>query len=61
MTIKVSGMMCAKCEARVEKAVAAVEGVTSVKADRESGSVTVEGGSEAAVREAIAAAGYEVK
>lgn len=61
MTIKVSGMMCPRCEARVEKAVAAVEGVTSVKASHEQGEVVVEGGNETAVREAITAAGYEVK
>ena len=61
MVIKVAGLMCPRCEARVEKAVAAVEGVTSVKASHEKGEVVVEGGSEAAVRAAITAAGYEVK
>lgn len=34
-TIKVTGMHCPKCDARVEKAVSAIAGVESVRADHE--------------------------
>ncbi len=61
MTIKVSGLMCAKCEARVEKAIAALDGVVSVKADREAGEVVVEGGELDSIKAAITAAGYQVQ
>lgn len=61
-TFTVEGMMCNHCKANVERAVAAIEGVTSVEADLASGLVTVEG---TATPEAIAAAiterGYTVK
>lgn len=39
-TLKVTGMHCPKCDARVEKAVFAVAGVASVKADHEADLVT---------------------
>ena len=38
-TIKVTGMHCPKCDARVEKAVAAIAGVESVRADHEADKV----------------------
>lgn len=41
-TMTVKGMMCGHCEARVEKALLALNGVTSCKADHGSGTVTVE-------------------
>ena len=40
-TLKVTGMHCPKCDARVEKAVSAVSGVASVKADHEADLVTL--------------------
>lgn len=38
-TLKVTGMHCPKCTARVEKAVGAIEGVTDVAADYEADAV----------------------
>ena len=38
-TLKVTGMHCPKCTARVEKAVGAIEGVTDVVADYEADTV----------------------
>ena len=46
ITIKVEGMMCGHCEARVKKAVEALEGVTSAKADHEAGTVVIEAAKE---------------
>ena len=61
-TFKVKGMSCSHCKANVEKAVAAVEGVTSVTVDLASGTVEVQGDAEAAkVIEAVTAAGYDCK
>ena len=40
-TLKVEGMMCSHCEARVKKALEAVEGVESAVADHNSGTATV--------------------
>ena len=40
--IKVDGMMCSHCEARVKKALEAVEGVVSAAADHNTGYATVE-------------------
>ncbi|HIY82844.1 MAG TPA: heavy-metal-associated domain-containing protein [Candidatus Rubneribacter avistercoris] len=58
-TVRVRGMHCPKCDARVEKAVGAVAGVESVRADHESDEVEMayDGAPEtlAAVRAAIAA------
>ena len=34
VTLKVEGMMCPKCEARVKKALEALDGVESAVADR---------------------------
>ena len=64
-TLKVTGMHCPKCDARVEKAVSAVAGVTAVKADHESDTVVVtfEGENAVldAVREAITAQDFTVE
>lgn len=38
-TIKVTGMHCPKCDARVEKVVGAITGVESVRADHEADKV----------------------
>ncbi len=40
-TLKVQGMMCAHCEARVKKALEAVPGVESAAADHDAGTATV--------------------
>lgn len=40
-TLKVTGMHCPKCVARVEKACGALEGVESVKADFEADTVVL--------------------
>ena len=39
--IKVKGMTCTHCEMRVKKALEAVEGVQSAKADHKAGKATV--------------------
>ena len=55
----VTGMSCAACSARVEKAVSAVEGVTACSVSLLTNSMGVEGtASEAAVIAAVEAAGY---
>lgn len=51
-TLKVTGMHCPKCVARVEKAVGALEGVEAVKADYEADTVEMTYSGEAAVMEA---------
>ena len=40
-TLKVEGMMCPHCEARVKKALEAVEGVESAVADHTAGTAVV--------------------
>lgn len=42
ITIKVEGMMCGHCEARVKKTIEALEGVTLATADHEAGTVVIE-------------------
>ena len=55
----VTGMSCAACSARVEKAVLGVEGVTACSVSLLTNSMGVEGtASESAIVEAVAAAGY---
>lgn len=62
MTLQVAGMTCGHCVLSVEEEIAEVEGVATVSADLESGRVLVTGSGvdEAAVRAAVATAGYEV-
>ena len=56
---RVTGMTCAACSARVEKAVSAVDGVTSCSVNLLTNSMGVEGtASEQAVISAVVAAGY---
>ena len=58
----VTGMSCAACQARVEKAVAKVEGVTSVSVSLLTNSMGVEGSvSDEAVIKAVTDAGYGAK
>ena len=58
-TYQVTGMSCAACVARVEKAVRAVEGVESCSVSLLTNSMTVEGSAtEQAIAAAVEAAGY---
>ncbi|WP_295090112.1 heavy metal translocating P-type ATPase [Ruminococcus sp.] len=55
----ITGMSCAACSARVEKAVSSVEGVTSCSVSLLTNSMGVEGSaSESAIIKAVTAAGY---
>ena len=57
----VTGMSCAACSARVEKAVSKVEGVTSCSVSLLTNSMGVEGSaSPEAIINAVEDAGYEV-
>ena len=61
--LSVEGMMCEHCQARVEKALAAVKGVKSAKVDLAAKTATVEAGlltSDKALTKAVVDAGYEV-
>lgn len=58
---KVEGMHCGHCAAKVEEAIGSLEGVKSVKADYDSGSVEVVSASELdrnAVASAVQNAGF---
>ena len=59
----VEGMTCAHCVASVREEVGEVAGVRAVDVELESGRLTVtgEGVDDAAVRAAVAGAGYEVR
>ncbi|MCH3917462.1 MAG: heavy-metal-associated domain-containing protein [Spirochaetia bacterium] len=62
-TIKTTGMMCSKCEARVTKALLGMNGITSCKADAKTGNVVVEAKDPQTVEDAkklIYDIGYEV-
>ena len=54
----VTGMSCAACSARVEKAVLGVDGVTSCSVNLLTNSMSVEGGGEGAIIAAVRDAGY---
>ncbi len=61
-TLLVEGMMCEHCEARVQKALEAVDGITSAKADHTTGTVHVTLNGEAdeeAIRKAVEDADYK--
>ena len=62
-TLKVEGMMCAHCVAHVEKALTALGGVTSAKADLEGKCATVTLAApvtDQELKDAVTQAGYEV-
>ncbi len=60
--LKVEGMMCEHCAARVEKALSAVAGVKKVKVDLAAKTATVTGNAGIeALKAAVTEAGYEVK
>ena len=54
----VTGMSCAACQARVEKAVSAMPGVSSCAVSLLTNSMGVDGGEDAAIIAAVEAAGY---
>ncbi len=54
----VTGMSCAACSARVEKAVSGVDGVSACSVNLLTNSMTVEGGDEGAIIAAVVNAGY---
>ncbi len=54
----ITGMTCAACSARVEKAVCSVEGVSSCSVSLLTNSMTVEGGSSTDIISAVEKAGY---
>jgi copper ion binding protein len=62
LTYTVPGMSCEHCRSAISKEVGAVAGVESVDVDLDGKLVTVHGAdvSDAAVREAIDEAGYDV-
>ncbi len=61
MTLKIQGMMCGHCRARVEKALKAVPGVETVEVSLENKSAEVTGtATEEQLRQAVTAAGYQV-
>lgn len=61
-TYRVQGMTCGHCRAAVLEEVGALPGVRQADVDLEAGTLTVQGDgvTEAAVREAVEEAGYEV-
>ena len=62
-TLKVEGMMCMHCEARVKKALEAVPGVESAVADHTAGTAVVtlrESVADDLLREAVEAQDYRV-
>ena len=62
-TVKIEGMMCEHCAARVEKALAAVAGVSDVKVDLAAKQAVVtlsEAVEDSALTAAVTDAGYEV-
>jgi copper chaperone CopZ len=63
VTYTVTGMSCGHCESAVTKEVSALPGVTDIKADAQSGLLTIaaEGPlDDEAVRAAVDEAGYEL-
>lgn len=60
-TYTVQGMTCGHCELSVREEIEELAGVESARADCATGQLTVRGDvDDAAVREAVKAAGYEV-
>ncbi|EFS02781.1 mercuric-ion-binding periplasmic protein MerP [Listeria seeligeri FSL S4-171] len=64
LTLKIEGMTCGHCEARLTKALAEVDGVTDAKVSLEEGTATVEFETgkvtEDSLIDAVEDAGYEV-
>lgn len=60
--LKINGMNCGKCVARVESALKGVEGVTDVKVDLSAKEARVarDGGAMTELTDAVTEAGYQV-
>lgn len=62
-TVKIDGMMCGHCTARVEKMLSAIDGIDSVKASVENKEAVIEMNKEIAdgvIRKVIENCGYKV-
>ena len=61
-TMKIEGMMCMHCEARVKKTLEAIEGVESAVVSHQAGTavVTVNGVSDDTLKAAVEAQDYKV-
>ena len=61
-TMKIEGMMCAHCEARVKKTLEAIEGVTGAEVSHSAGTavVTLTAVSDETLKTAVEAQGYSV-
>ena len=62
-TMKITGMMCPRCEARVKKALETLDGVTEAQVSHEKGCAVVTGSTEIAddvLRKAVEEKGYQV-
>lgn len=61
MVLKIEGMMCGHCQARVEKALKAVAGVETVEVSLENKTATVTGNADPTLlRQAVIDAGYRI-
>lgn len=60
--LKIEGMMCGNCSARVKKALEAIEGVHAAEVSHESGTAKIvcEGVEDAVLREAIDDQGFDL-
>lgn len=56
----VPGVSCGHCKQSIESEVSTVDGVVAVEVDVEAKLVTVSGGDDAAIRQAIDDAGYDI-
>ncbi len=64
MIINVEGMMCSGCENRIQNALTTVDGVESVIANHENGTVTIKAKddiNESVLKETIEDLGFDVK
>ena len=59
-TYAVPGVSCGHCKQSIESEVSTVDGVVAVEVDVEAKLVTVSGGEDAAIRQAIDDAGYDI-
>lgn len=59
-TYAVPGVSCGHCKQSIESEVSTVDGVVAVEVDVEAKLVTVSGGDDAAIRQAIDDAGYDI-
>ena len=59
-TYAVPGVSCGHCKQSIESEVSTVDGVVAVEVDVDAKLVTVSGGDDAAIRQAIDDAGYDI-